>query len=163
MGYYSASVVVNDAQRHGIRVLPVDIRQSDVACKVLNAKTIRLGFQEVQSLGDASIQRLLQAREQKPFQNLSDLMERARLSERSLENLIKAGALDVFGSSRRELLWDLGKYRPVAGFELPNDDEVLLPEMDRFERLAMEYDALSLSTEDHIMALLRPQLLERGI
>jgi error-prone DNA polymerase len=163
MGYYSSSVVMNDAQRHGIRVLPVHIHESKAACQVLDAKTIRLGFQEVRSLGDATIQRLLQARSETPFRNLSDFIQRNRLSERSLEQLILAGALDSFGRSRRELLWDLGKARTVFGLELPDEDGALLPEMDRFERLNMEYDALGLSTEDHIMALLRPQLSERGI
>lgn len=163
MGYYTSSIVVNDAQRHKIRVLPVDIHLSNASCTVLDTKSIRLGFQEVRSLGDASVQHLLQARAEKPFRNLADLIQRGRLSRRALEHLIQAGALDGFGRSRRELFWDLGKYRAPAGLELPDEDEALLPPMNRFEKLRMEYDALGLSTEDHIMALLRPQLEPRRI
>jgi error-prone DNA polymerase len=46
---------------------------------------------------------------------------------------------------------------------LQDIDTIELPELSRFQKLRMEYGALGLSTEDHIMALLRPHLDEHGI
>jgi error-prone DNA polymerase len=163
MGFYTPSVIVNDARRHGIRVLPVDIQLSQANCTVLDKQTIRLGFHYVRSMGDVAIQRLLNAREEKPFLSLPDLLHRTRLSERSLEQLIQAGALDSFGKSRRELIWELGKQGKANDLKLQDFDSIELPELSRFEKLRMEYGALRLSTEDHIMALLRPPLEERGV
>jgi error-prone DNA polymerase len=163
MGFYTPSVVGNDARRRGIRVLPVDIQLSQAVCMVLDKQTIRLGFQYVRSLGDATVQRLLAAREEKPFRNLADLAQRARLSERNIEQLIQAGALDAFGKSRRELVWELGKIRQTIALDLREIDEIDFPELTRLEKLRMEYGALGLSTEDHIMALLRNHLDEHEI
>jgi error-prone DNA polymerase len=163
MGFYTPSVIVNDAKRHGIRVLPVDIQQSEAACTVIDPLNIRLGLHYVRSLGDAAVQRLLAAREDKSFSNLADLARRGRLSERSIEQLIQAGALDIFGKSRRELVWELGKIHQAMALDLREMDEIDFPELTRLEKLRMEYGALGLSTEDHIMALLRTHLDEHEI
>jgi len=72
---------------------------------------------------------------------------------------VQGGALDAFGK-RRKLIWQLGQMRSDW---LPIEEAVDLPEATRLDLLNMEYGALGLSTEDHIMALLRDHLNERGI
>jgi error-prone DNA polymerase len=163
MGFYTPSVIVNDARRHEIQVLSVDIHLSLSTCTVVDKQSIRLGFQYVRSMGDTAIQRLLTARDERPFRNLTDLVQRSRLPERSIEQLIQAGALDCFGKSRRELIWELGKLRQTMRLDLRDIDEIDLPELTRYDKLRMEYGALGLSTEDHIMALLRSHLEEHEI
>jgi error-prone DNA polymerase len=163
MGFYTPSVIVNDARRHGIKILPVDIHLSQASCTVIDKSSIRLGFQYVHSMGEVAIQRLLVAREEKAFSGLADLVQRPRLAERNIENLIQAGALNSFGKTPRELIWELGKQRAVNKLGLQDIEDIELPELSRFEKLRMEYGALGLSTEDHIMALLRPYMSERDI
>ena len=162
MGFYSPSTVVNDARRHGIKVLPVDINVSEADCTVVNRRTIRLGIHYVKSMGDRAAERLLMGRADTPFVSLEDFCRRARLSERQVEMLIQAGALDSFGE-RRDLLWQLGNLQLDERLDLDIDDTIELPDLSRIGKLNMEYDALGLSTEDHIMAILREHLAEQSI
>lgn len=66
MGYWSPAVIVNDAWRHGIKVLPVSIFQSQTAC-TLEGSNIRLGLRYVAYLAEKEIQALLAAREEHTF------------------------------------------------------------------------------------------------
>lgn len=71
--------------------------------------------------------------------------------------------MDSFGTSRRELIWEMGKLRFEDELALDYVDDVELPEATRLDLLNMEYGALGLSTDDHIMAILRDWLNEQGI
>ncbi|MGE5617956.1 MAG: DNA polymerase III subunit alpha [Sphingomonadaceae bacterium] len=110
MGFYSPEVVANDAKRHGIRILPVDVNLSRGKCTVENGD-IRLGFSYVRGLGEAAIQRLEEEQRRGPFHSLRDFFHRARLSREAMENLIAVGALDCFGRPRREMLWEVGAWK----------------------------------------------------
>ena len=50
MGFYRPEVVVHDAQRHGVKVLPVDVNLSESKCS-LESGGIRLGFVYVKAMG----------------------------------------------------------------------------------------------------------------
>jgi DNA polymerase III alpha subunit len=71
--------------------------------------------------------------------------------------------MDSFGLSRRDLIWELGKLHLEDELALEVEDRVELPELTRIGKLNMEYAALGLSTEDHIMAILREWLQSRKI
>lgn len=163
MGFYAPSVVVNDARRQGLKVLAVDIHLSRAECLRIDERTIRLGFNYVRGMGESASERVLDAQQGRAFADLHDVCQRTDLSQRQLENLIQAGAFDSFGLSRRDLIWELGKVRQIDEMELDYDDDVSLPELSRLDSLNMEYAALGLSTEDHIMAILRPSLTAQGI
>ncbi|HEX9016331.1 MAG TPA: hypothetical protein VF960_10105, partial [Chloroflexota bacterium] len=108
MGFYSPEVVANDAKRHGIAVLSVDVNLSRSKCTVEASFAIRLGFSYVKGLGEAALARLEEERERGPFQSLADFLERTSLPREAVENLIAVGAMDCFGRPRRELLWEAG-------------------------------------------------------
>jgi error-prone DNA polymerase len=87
----------------------------------------------------------------------------AAVSEEAIENLIQVGAFDAFGLNRRELLWQLGLlYRPPnmqLALPLPiEQDGVPLGDMTTWERMAADYNLLSLSPGHHPMALMRPAI-----
>lgn len=163
MGFYKPSVVVNDARRQGIHILAVDINLSDTKCSMLDKKTIRLGLNYVRSVSSSVSKRILSARLKGEFTSLQDMIHRTHLPHRIIENLIQAGALDTFGLPRRDLIWELGRMQPEKSLPLDSDDDVQLPDLTRLERLNMEYEVLGLSTEDHIMAVLRDTLSARRI
>ena len=73
--------------------------------------------------------------------------------------------MDGWEIPRRKLLWELGKlsYREEELDLVLPDDGVELPPLSRAEETAAEYGLLGLSTGDHVMALYRPWLAERGI
>jgi error-prone DNA polymerase len=164
MGFWSPSVVVGDARRHAIRVLPVDIHRSQARCRVVG-NGIRLGLNYVKGLGDEGIARLEGARRVRAFNGLTDFCRRTRLPRRVVENLILVGAMDGWGIPRRRLLWELGKLRyheEELDLIFPGD-EVELPPLSQAEAMATEYGLTGLFTGDHVMTLYRPWLARQGI
>jgi error-prone DNA polymerase len=164
MGFWSPAVLVGDARRHGISILPVEIHYSRGRCEVEQGG-IRLGLNYVQGLGEASIARLEEARENQAFTGLADFCQRTQIPRRIIENLILVGAMDAWRIPRRKLLWELGKLR-YQEEELDlffADDGVQFPSLSPAEAMAAEYDLLGLSTGDHVMTLYRPWLTRKGI
>jgi error-prone DNA polymerase len=176
MGFYGPDTLIKDAQRRGVTVLPPDLNESAPGCTV-SGKSVRLGLAMIKGVGKAHATRLYaELEENGPYHSLSDVIRRARPTERVVESLILAGALDGFGLNRRELLWQLGLLLPqrghqniqrtedgprVVGYQptlaLPvEQDQVALPEASRWEQMAHSYRLLSLSVEHHPIELLRP-------
>lgn len=156
MGFYSPAVIVRDAQRHGIPVLPVDLHRSAAKCTP-EGYGFRLGLSYVRGLGAAMLERILTARSHQPFRDLADCCQRTRLPMRVVENLIQAGAMDSWGYSRRDLIWQLGSLHwTVDELDLATEAiAVDLPTLSEVEQRDMEYHALGLSTDDHLMTLYR--------
>ncbi|MBZ0294667.1 MAG: hypothetical protein K8L99_19030 [Anaerolineae bacterium] len=90
MGFWSPAVLVNDARRHHIQVLPVDIHRSQGRFH-WDGQVLRLGLNYVKGFGEHRIQQVLEAREKQPFRDLHDLCQRTQLPRRLMEYLILAG------------------------------------------------------------------------
>jgi error-prone DNA polymerase len=161
LGFWPPAVLIGDAKRHGVRILPPDIQLSAARC-TLEGGAIRLGLSYVSGLGDAQIDRIIAAR---PFANLADLGRRTRLPRKVVEQLIAAGALDSWGIARRQLLWDLGTLRYAeAELDLPIlTGAVELPAQSRAEAFAGEMAALGLSPSDHVMIFYRDWLQAQAV
>lgn len=164
MGFWSPSVIVNDAQRHGITILSVDLNLSQAKCTIEDDK-LRLGFNYVNGVGEIATKRILDARQGKYFNSLEDFCQRTRLPDRLVENLIKAGALDFTGWARRNLFWELGKfYYEVNPLGLESDDgDIELPEADEADLQEMELQSMGLSPRRQVMSLYRDQLRNEKI
>ncbi|MEL6310427.1 MAG: OB-fold nucleic acid binding domain-containing protein [Chloroflexota bacterium] len=163
MGFYAPSTVANDARRQGLRLLTVDVNLSMAACMAVDDPTIRLGFNYVKGVGEVAADAILSAQQDARFDSLLDFCQRTGLAQWQVENLIQSGALDALGASRRDLLWEVGRLRLDDTFALDTTEHVHLPEATRLALLNMEYDALGLSTHDHIMAVLREWLNEQRV
>ncbi len=98
---------VSVANEMGIEVLPPDINESALDFRVVEGR-IRFGLNAVKNVGETAIRTIISARESDgPFRDLFDFCERVDLgivNRRALESLIKAGALDSTGASRRGML-----------------------------------------------------------
>jgi error-prone DNA polymerase len=168
MGFYSPDVLVGDARRHGVPVLPPDVNRSHTVCTLEvgdSVPAVRLGLGYVHGLGAAWQSRIDQRRGEHPFRDLRDFCRRTRLPRALVENLIRAGALDGLGRARRELLWELGGFIYVdegLDIEVPVEPETL-PDLNRAERMGWEYELLGLVPDDHVMNLYRSALDARGV
>lgn len=164
MGFWSPSVIAGEVKRKGAHILPVDLSHSHYLC-TLEEGGIRLGFNYVKGMGQGQAQRIVEQREQSPFDSLLDFWQRTRLGRRVTENLIAAGALDSWGIPRRHLLWELGtlpdRPDPLA-LDVPAS-EVELPALSAAAALLAEQSVLGLSAGEHIMAHVRPRLVGQGI
>ena len=124
MGFYAPATVVKDAQRHGLRVLPVDAAHSDWPCTLTPAPesehrfALRLGLNYARGLARSVAEAMLAARARQPFASIQDLALRVPELRRSdLALLAKIGALNSLGevAHRRDALWQV-EYagRPVG-------------------------------------------------
>jgi len=164
MGFWSPAVVVNDARRHGISVLPVSIFRSQADC-TLEEQSIRLGLRYIAYLTQRQIRELITAREEHTFIDLPDFLRRVTLPRTTVENLILVGAMDEWGIPRRQLLWELGERFTRPGELALNffAHRVDLPPLSRQETLHAEYALLGLSPGDHPMSLYQAAMHRQGI
>ncbi|HET9015923.1 MAG TPA: OB-fold nucleic acid binding domain-containing protein, partial [Thermomicrobiaceae bacterium] len=174
MGFYPPHVLVNDAKRHGVRILPPDVNRSRARCGV-EGRAVRIGFGHVTGIGEEAALAVEREREARgPYRSLADFVRRAPLAREAVENLVVVGAFDDFGLSRREALWQLGLFVPprrvgrqgvaeASGKQLPlalpvGQDMVALRPMTAWEQMSADYETLGLSPHYHPLGLLRPHL-----
>jgi error-prone DNA polymerase len=163
MGCWPPSILVRDAQRHGVSVLPLDLAASDARC-TLEEGAVRLGFTTVRGLGADGAQRIVAARRARPFSDLADLCRRTRLPRRLVAALIQAGACDGWGLARRTLLWQLGTLRSAEDeLDLPiPGSAVELPDDSAAEAQAAQGRVLGVACGAHPLARWRAALTAQG-
>ena len=173
MGFYLPEVIVRDAKRHGIDILPADINKSGIRCTVESNKTcpersrrVRLGFMYIKEMGDNAMSRIVAEREKAPYYSLEDFCLRTGLERKPVENLILAGAFDSFGCQKRQLLWQLGLLEKKSPGELPlefGDVRVSLPDFTEVEEMKVDYEVQGLSTKYHPLHVLRKDISGDGL
>jgi error-prone DNA polymerase len=172
MGFYSPEVIVQDAKRHGIEILPADINRSAARCTIEGDKTcrqsrsVRLGFMYVKEMGEKAMDRVVAERERAPYLSPEDFYLRTRLERQLVENLILAGAFDSFGCPKRQLLWQLGLLEKICPGELPlqfSDIKVSLPDFTELEEMKVDYEVQGLSTKYHPMQVFRKDISGDGL
>ncbi|GAA5117570.1 error-prone DNA polymerase [Luteolibacter yonseiensis] len=158
MGFYSVNTLIQDAKRHGIRLLPVSCVWSEEVTEVLDDSTLRLGLLRLKGLGSTTAARIVAEREVRPFASLEDFLSRARPTAKEKRLLAQGGALNDLPlvEHRREALWQV---------ELPLFDDLLstgnqthlgiMPPMEMGERLSADYATQGASIGPHPMRLWR--------
>jgi error-prone DNA polymerase len=121
MGFYSPAVLVKDAQRHGLRVRPIDVQRSAWLC-TLESETdrsisLRLGMNYAKGLRQTSAEALVAARAEGGFASaeggfasVDELAQRVPvLNRKELVALAQIGALNSLGEveHRRDALWQV--------------------------------------------------------
>ena len=161
LGFYSPDVLINDAKRRGIRILPVDVNQSEARCKIEGNGAVRLSLVCVKGLSSSKAKRVEAARSTGEFVSMKDFVRRSRLNCSVIERLVAAGACDVFKLKRRELLWQLwilDRWRETNLVVEPGLKSPDLIDLNAWEELDWEYAAQNCSPRAHPMELLRPRL-----
>jgi error-prone DNA polymerase len=134
MGFYHPATLVKDAQRRGVRFLPVDAQVSNWNCRIEESGAIRLGLRYVKGLRAEAGHRMEEAqgsrrRTQGPrFTSLDDLVARACLRQDEVRVLAECGALAAFGGDRRTALWQAERAGRPAGPLLVDDEGSFLIE-----------------------------------
>ncbi|MFP3879632.1 MAG: DNA polymerase III subunit alpha [Dehalococcoidia bacterium] len=165
MGFYSPEVIVRDAKRHGIDILPTHINKSNARCTIEDGK-VRLGLMYVKEVGEKAMDQIVTARERAPYSSLEDFCLRTGLERKPVESLILAGAFDSSGCPKRQLLWQLGLLEKKCPGELPlqfNDIKVSLPNFTELEEMKADYKVQGLSTKYHPLQVLRKDISEDGL
>jgi error-prone DNA polymerase len=179
MGFYSPAVLIKDAQRHGLRVRPIDVQRSDWLCTLEAEQTgslsLRIGLNYVKGLRQSSAEALLAARNKDgAFATVDETAQRVpELNRKELVALARVGALNSLGEvdHRRDALWQVEQAgRPVgpllrgaadAGNSAPRSSP--LQKMTTDERLTADYAGTGITTGPHPMAYCREILRQEGI
>jgi DNA polymerase III subunit alpha len=106
-----------DALANGLAVLPPDVNASEFRFVPVDAKTIRYGLGAVRGTGESAIGAIVAARRAGPFADLFDLCRRVdkrMVNRRSIEALVRAGALDALEHNRASLLASAGRALEAA-------------------------------------------------
>jgi error-prone DNA polymerase len=175
LGFYAPSQLVQDAQRHGVTVRPVDVRHSDWDC-TLEAPdpgpdpaarphpAVRLGLRLVSGLSQGDAARLGAARAERPFASTEDLALRAQLDRQTLQQLAAADALQGLSGHRRQQVWAASALQaaPALLRRAPVNEAALeLDEAPEGEAIVWDYASTSLTLRRHPLALLRERLQAR--
>ncbi|MFS3127061.1 error-prone DNA polymerase [Nocardioides sp. Bht2] len=126
---------------------------------------VRLGLDAVHGISTDLATRIVAARDEQPFADMVDLSRRARLDSRQLEALATAGALDSFGLTRREALWNAGYVENDGHLDgtRPGITAPSLPEMSVVEETLADLWATGITPDAHPFTHLREALIRAGI
>ncbi len=163
LGFYAPSTLVEDAKRHGVRVLPIDVQRSRWDC-TLEDGALRMGLRYVKGLGERERERLLAS--PPPYGGLEAFVRATRLSRRALVSLAEAGAFESFGLDRRRALWTV---RGLAGHaadplpSAPGPRPVAFAGLGHDESVVWDYRSSQHSARGHPMSRFREALRARGV
>ena len=168
MGFYHPATLVKDAQRHGQRIMPIDVLKSDWLCTIENG-SVRLGLMYVVGLREETGKTIEQERHRHPFTSIDGLRRSTGLRKKELRTLAEVGALNGLGMKRRHALWQVEKAcRPEGPLfkqldSLSEESGSPLQEMSDHERLIADYCGTGLTIGPHPMALQRHGLTCKGV
>ncbi|MGA1982240.1 MAG: error-prone DNA polymerase [Acidobacteriaceae bacterium] len=179
MGFYMPAVLVKDAQRHGLRVKPIDVQVSDWECAVEHevdgALSLRMGLGYAKGMRRQAAEALVRARaEGGRFRSAEDLALRvAMLNRKELTLLARIGALNSLDGieHRRDALWQVERAGKLEGPLLRQNSEWLredcgtlpLRQMNTGERLVADYAGTGLTVGRHPMHFRRSELRQQGV
>ncbi|QEW00278.1 DNA polymerase III subunit alpha [Microbacterium caowuchunii] len=168
------AIYLNECRRMGIKVLPPDVGES-IKYFAAVGEDIRFGLGAVRNVGSNVVESIIEARAESRFTSFHDFLNKVPVhvaNKRTVESLIKAGAFDSLGNTRRALLEIhedateqavLDKRREAHG-EVGFDFDSLWdepqqvtkvperPEWTKKDKLAFEREMLGLYVSDHPLA-----------
>jgi error-prone DNA polymerase len=110
MGFYSPRVLLNEARRLGIEILPPNIRLTGEDFTVEeDGSALRIGLRYCKGLSEKALSSIVSERRRRPFSSVADLYQRSCVERDSLENLIKGGFLDVLADREGDRMGLLGE------------------------------------------------------
>ncbi len=164
------AVYIGECHKLAIAVLPPSVNESDSKFTV-SGGNIRFGLSAIKNLGLGFIDSIIYERRLQPYRTFYDFCKRLNgrgLNARSLESLIKCGALDNLGCNRRQMLavsktvlddLDYDRRKGAAGqislFDMGGDtraDEIAVPDLEEFplmELLNMEKEMAGMYLSGH--------------
>jgi DNA polymerase-3 subunit alpha len=179
---------VNRCDEMGIDVLPPDVNTSDHGF-VVSGNSIRFGLDAVKNVGHLAVQAILDARaEGGEFASIWDFCERVdtrAVNKRAVDCLVKCGALDSTGASRRGMLealpaatafgqrsqedsrmgqssiFDLGGGAEESGPSRSHHAPIASEEFDQRELLRLEKETLGTYLSSHPLAEVKEALRAR--
>ena len=175
MGFYAPSQIIQDAQRHAVLVLPIDVNESTWWTRSLDPDdsqqrppALRLGLHLVRGLAKEQAARLEAARAASgKCATVLELWQKSRgspaLRRSTLEVLARANAFTSMGLTQRQALWEI-KALPAELYPLDfhfaqRSSPVPLPELTRQQSMFQDYEMTGFSLQAHPISFIRSRLI----
>ena len=164
------AVYLNECRQMGLEVLVPDVNESESDFTVHDGR-IRFGLSAVRNVGEGVVEKIVEARQEEPIASFLDFVDRVdtgALNKRTVESLIKAGAFDATGDTRKGLTLvyeqvldatlerrkneEMGQYSLFAGDDSSSPEtDIDVPDLDwpQKTQLAFEKEMLGLYVSDH--------------
>lgn len=187
-GMYPKRLLLAEARRLGVKILPVNVNRStdEYLVEKVERRTndcndsdiaIRMSLSDLQGISTSEIERII---EQQPFQDIADFYLRATPSRSTAERLALVGALDDLGvnvgeNTRGDILERIKELnaikkkprldpnQPMLDFETRQYLPRLRPEMTIQERVEKEVALMGLDVSEHQLSKYQPMLDEMGV
>lgn len=200
MGFYAPAQIVGDARKNDVEVRDIDVSHSFAQNTLENTGdrycAVRLGFRQIdgfhwldpdeerlredqakrQGVGYVGQEdwadRIVAARNRRPFTSLEDFARDTGLPKRALILLADADAFRSLGLDRREALWQVRRlpddvplplFEAATAREQPDEHAKPLPVMPRAEQVVADYQTIRLSLKGHPMEFLREMLTRERV
>jgi error-prone DNA polymerase len=164
MGFYAPATIVEDAKRHGVSVLPIDVQHSAWDC-TLEAGAIRMGLRYVKGLGKREREAIEWARP--PYRSLADFMARTQLGRTPYMKLAESGALDALTRGRRNAVWALReiftRLQDSLSLGSASETDPHFANLSAGEEVLWDYKSSHHSARGHPLQSLRGELIKRGL
>jgi error-prone DNA polymerase len=180
MGFYAPSQLVQDAQRHGVVIRPIDVHHSRHECTLepdpasTGGFAVRLGLNRVRGLKEQDALRVEAATaDGTTYPSIEALWRAAGCSAAGLRRLAAADAFGSMGLDRQSATWHARKLRDRDAplFEPSSDDPpaapdrpdrpVDLPRLPELRHVVQDIGTTGVSLRPHPMSFLRPWLDRR--
>lgn len=167
-GFYSASAYISECRRLGLTILPPDINLSNREYKA-DGNAIRVGLRFIAGIGSESLNHLMKARTEKPYDSLPDFVLRSGVGHEEIVTLIKIGCFDTFNKKRTLLIALLDAVihiqksrlsQEMFSLDLSHYEQMLshLDDMTVEEKLISENDLLSYFVAQHPLEFFPKQI-----
>ena len=181
LGFYQPAQLVQDAQRHGVTVLPVDVNDSDYDCTLeeVPGQTgtpgnlrpglrmgLRLGLRMIRGLSQGGARILVDKRQQGRYATVREMARRTGLDKGDLMSLAQADALNGIGKDRHRACWDIldpETKLPLFSMPVREETDLMLPKPREGENILADYVSIGFTLRRHPLALLRKRLDKRGV
>ncbi|MBC52864.1 MAG: error-prone DNA polymerase [Gammaproteobacteria bacterium] len=180
MGFYGPSQLVQDFQRHGGQVLPVDVQCSDEDCTLepvlmtrgVQHHALRLGLRMLKGLSGNAMHALVQARAERAFVSIADLVRRTGLSQTDSDALAAGDALKSLAADRYRAFWDASAVEALPPLfaamgehyrRSADNLDLMLPRPSEAQDIVADYNHTGLTLRRHPLALWREHLAAHGV
>ena len=166
MGFYGPAQLIQDAKRHDVLILPIDINYSEWDHSLvegepgLSGLAIRLGFRLVKGIKQTTIERIVDIRtKQGHFKNIAEL-KRLKIPSNEMQALASADVFKGIAGNRYETRWqmmDLETELPLFRHLSDPSQQALSTQPTQYQTLIEDYAATGLSLDHHPITLLKEQ------
>ncbi|MDE0310490.1 MAG: error-prone DNA polymerase [Acidiferrobacterales bacterium] len=167
MGFYSPATIVEDARRHGVRILPIDVLRSQRDCTIESDPdstgdfALRIGLRYVKGINSKDLAALA-AIPRNPG-SIEELIHRTGISKTAVQKLAEAGAFRKLSLNRRTALWAALGAGTRQDLIPATGSTIGFAPLSAHESTTWDYQSTGVSSSGHMLRHYRQQIQAQGL